>query len=409
MAKILLLGSGRDVYREYLLASVAADHDVVLVQDGPVTWQRRHLTAAHHVAPDDPQAILRVARDESVDGVLTWMESWVESAAAVSTALRLPGHPVLSARASRDKHRMRQVWAAAGVPSARSILVTDEAQAGRAAAEIGYPVVVKPRALAASVGVTLARSPAELRRAYAVAAGAGLDRFENAVPGVLVEEYLDGPEISVESVVVRGGRVRPVAVTEKRTGLPPGFEELGHLVSGARRAEQLASVRRVVEAAHDALGLCEGTTHAELRLTDRGPRLVELAARLGGDLIPRLVGLATGIDLGAAAAAAALGEDPLLTATRRDSAGIVFRYPDRAGEVARLDPVPVLPGVVEAAWTAPVGTRVALPPDGFIGRLGYAIAVAGDDATCRERLDRAHAALVPVLAGQPELAGAGSR
>jgi biotin carboxylase len=366
MAKILLLGCGRDVYREYLLAGVAAEHDVVLVQATPPTWQRRYVTRAYRVDPGDLQELLRVARDESVDAVLTWREPWVEAAAAVSNALRLPGHPLLSARACRDKHRMRQVWAAAGVPSARSELVGDSARAQRAAAEIGYPVVVKPRALAAGVGVTLARDPAELVRAYVVAAGAGLDRLGDGFAGVLVEEYLDGPEVSVESVLTRGGRVHPVAVTRRRTGLPPGFAALGHLVSGAGQPEQLVEVRRTVEAAHAALGLCEGVTHAKVRLTARGPRLVELAARLAGNLVPRLVQLSTGVDLGRAAATVALGEAPVLRPTVRRSAGIVFGHPDR---------------------------------------LGHAVAVGPDDATCQAALDRAYAAMTPVLAGPARPAG----
>lgn len=387
MAKILILGSGRDVYREHLLASVSVEHDVVLAQAAVATWQSRHVTSLHRITPGDLPAVLQLARDESVDAVLTWTDSWIQTAAAASSALRLPGHPVPSARACRDKHRMRQVWAAAGVPSARSVLVTEETQACQAAAGIGYPVVVKPRVGAGGAGVSLARDPAELARAYAAAAAVG--HREHALAGVLVEEYLDGPQFSVEAVLVRSGRFHPVAVGTRRTGLP-GFAAASRLVSGAHQVEQLASVRRAVEAAHAALGLCEGATHAEVRLTERGPRMVGLNARLGGDLISRLVPLATGIDLGAAAVDAALGDQPRLTHTRRRSAGIVFRYPDTAGEAPR--PGLPLPDGVEAVWTAPEAA-------GTGGRLGHAIVVADCDATCQDRLDQAYAALTPAPVG----------
>jgi biotin carboxylase len=278
---------------------------------------------------------------------------------------------------------MRQVWAGAGVPSARSVLATDETTAHRAAADLGYPVVVKPRDLAGGAGVSLARNPAELARAYAAAAGAA---------GVLVEEYLDGPQISVESVLVRGGRIHPVAVGTRHTGPASGFATTRRLISGAHQAEQLAPVRRVVEAAHAALGLCEGVTHTEVRLTGRGPRLVGLNARLGDDLISRLVPLATGVDLGAAAVDAALGEQPRPLPTRRRSAGVVFRHPDPAG-AARPADLP-LPDGVETLWTAPDG------------RSGHAVVVADDDATCQDRLDQAYAALIPMPAHAPALAAA---
>ncbi|MCZ7418655.1 ATP-grasp domain-containing protein [Verrucosispora sp. WMMA2121] len=199
MPKILILGSGRDLDREHMLASVAAEHDVVLAQESPATWEIRYADSVHRIAADDLTSVLLLARKESVDAVLTWEEEWIETAAATTSTLRLPGHPVPSARACRDKHRLRQAWAAAGVPSAQSVLVTDEVQALRAAAELGYPVVVKPRSGTGGTGVRLVRSPADLARAYAGAAGAD---------GALVQEYLDGPQISVESVLVQQ---RPVA------------------------------------------------------------------------------------------------------------------------------------------------------------------------------------------------------
>ncbi|MFV2019284.1 ATP-grasp domain-containing protein [Micromonospora sp. LOL_023] len=389
MAKILILGSGCAAYREHLLASVAAEHHVVLAQEAPATWQNRHVSIVHRIAVGDLQAVLRLARDESVEAVLTWVESWIETAAAATSALRLPGHPLPSARACRDKHRMRQVWAAAGVPSARSFLVTDEAQACRAAADLGYPVVVKPRALVGGAGVRLAREPAELARAYATAARAD---------GALVEEYLNGPQISVESVLVRGGRLHIVAVGNRRAGTPPGLATASRLIP-VTQAEQLAPVRRAVDAAHAALGLCEGVTHAEVRLTARGPRLVGLNAQLGGDLIPRLVALATGVNLAAAAVDAALGEQPRLLHTRRRSAGIVFRYSDAASEALPANPPLPLPDGVELLWTTP-DARATGPG----GRLGHAVVVADDDATCQDRLEKAYAALLqdcgPVLLHQ---------
>lgn len=267
-----------------------------------------------------------------------------------------------------------------GVPSAQSIPVTDEVQAQRAAAELGYPVVVKPRSESGGVGVRLARDPAELDAAYAAAAG---------VSGVLVEEYLDGPQISVESVLVRGGRMQVVAAGSRQPG--PGLATAGRLITVPEQAEHLRPVQRAVDAAHAALGLCEGVTHTEVRLTAAGPRLVGLNARIGGDLISQLVPLATGVDLVTAAVDTALGRQPQLRHTRRRTAGIVFRYDDipPSGPSARP------PDGVVSLWTVPdvSATRSA-------GRPGHAIVVAEDQATCRDRMEKAYAALLPAPPGR---------
>ncbi|WBB92357.1 ATP-grasp domain-containing protein [Verrucosispora sp. WMMC514] len=381
MPKILILGSGRDLDREHKLASVAAEHDVVLAQESPATWEIRYADSVHRIAADDLTSVLLLARKESVDAVLTWEEDWIETAAATTSTLRLPGHPVPSARACRDKHRLRQAWAAAGVPSAQSVLVTDEVQALRAAAELGYPVVVKPRSGTGGTGVRLVRSPADLARAYAGAAGAD---------GALVQEYLDGPQISVESVLVHSGRLQVVAAGSRHAGPGPGLATASRLISVPQQAEHLASVRRAVDAAHAALGLCEGVTHTEVRLTADGPRLIGLNARLGGDLISRLVPLATGVDLVAAAVDTALGRQPRLRHMRRRTAGIIFRYGDTVEDTVPTSRPARLPDGVESLWTAPEA-----PTARFGGRIGHAIVVADDYTTCQVQLEKAYAALLP--------------
>ena len=131
------------------------------------------------------------------------------------------------------------------------------------------------------------------------------------IPGIsqaiLVEEYVTGPEISVDSVV-QGGRVTPVFVARKEIGFEPYFEETGHTVSAADPLLSDPRLRRVLEDVHAALGYADGCTHAELRLCAGGPTLIEVNARLGGDLIPYLGMRASGIDPGLAAAAVACGE-----------------------------------------------------------------------------------------------------
>lgn len=397
MGTLLVIGSGRDLYREYILQSASQRHTLLLLQESPVSWQQPYIADHARAVMADQASIIQAARTlcqrHGCDGILTYEEQSVELTAAIAAALDLPYHSLDVARRCRDKLVMRQTWEAADVPSARSRLVGSQAEAEAVAADIGYPVVLKPRAIAASVGVVRADSAADLGMAYRVASGATLDRYEHAAHGVLVEEYLEGPEISVESVVV-DGQVQILATTRKQVGFAPFFEEIGHVVSASEPLAAASQVADVVRQAHRALGVQLGATHAELRLTPAGPRMIELGARMGGDMIPYLVFCATGIDVAAAASAVAASERPELTPTRQMAAAIRFIYPDRDIRVrgVGLDPrADQLPWLDRVVWNARPGDERRLPPRGFIARLGFAIVTGADTAECQARLDQVEA------------------
>ncbi len=206
---------------------------------------------------------------------------------------------------------------------------------------------------------------------------------------VLVEEYLDGEEISVECVTHQG-ITTPVAVTRKEVGFAPYFEETGHSVDAADPL--LPQVGPIAQAAVAALGVTSGIQHVEMRLTASGPRIVEVNARIGGDLIGKLVLLATGIDLPRAAADLALGRRPALTPTRHQAAAIALLYPDTSGTVTARGIDPALAGadwVHQTSWILDVGDRVTLPPEGDVdvARVGLVVVTAADAGQAHERLD----------------------
>jgi biotin carboxylase len=391
MGPLLVIGSGYQPYREYLLAALARCGPLVLLQEGPLTWQEPYVTDFRQAAVLDSRAVLAAAhhmhREHGLEGVLTYDETAVELAALVAADFGLPHHSPASARLCRDKLASRHALAAAGVPSARSTLVGSLAEARAAATATGYPVVLKPRALAASMGVVLAKAESDLATAFNVAASTTHPLFHTA-SGVLLEEYLDGPEVSVESVVA-DGRVQPVALTYKEVGFSPYFEELGHTVSAADHLASAEAIYGVAVAAHAALNLTWGVTHTELRLTRNGPRIIEVNARLGGDLIPRLVELATGVSLPAAAAAVARGQRPHLERSSSRAATIRFFYPAFDGRVSHLglDPAVGQPTWLDQlTWIARSGDELCLPPRGFVSRLGFAIVTDDSAAECQRRM-----------------------
>lgn len=391
MDTLLIVGSGSAAYREYVLRSLAAHYELVLLHDFPITWQKPYVKE-YICAPLTRHTLaISVARQLQkryrFAGVFTYSESFVELAAAIAQALQFPHTSVDSMRHCRDKALMRRAWQAAHVPSAVSHLVTSTAEAKAVAEEMGYPVVVKPRALSGSFGVIRVDSSARLVAAYAAAEQAHA-LFGSETTGVLVEEYLAGPEVSVESVV-SPGHIQCVAITRKQTGFAPYFEEIGHLVSPQEPLAEETEIRRVVEAAHRALGIERGVTHAELRLTSRGPRMIEIGARLAGDFIPELVLLATGIDIIQAGAELALGRFPILEPSRQLAAGVHFIYPLQDGKVLSLEAdlsITNLPGFARVNWLATPGDEVQLPPRNYLSRLAGIVVFGATCAECRNRV-----------------------
>ncbi|MGK5733729.1 ATP-grasp domain-containing protein [Streptomyces sp. URMC 124] len=397
MARLLMLGAGIEIYRRYILETLHGRGDeVVLIDTVPRPWTepfvRVSLQADLRDREEVREAVLPLHRQSPFDGVLTYDEAQVELTAYVAALLGLPGLSPGAAARCRDKRAMRDAFEAAGVPSARSVLVHDPDGAAAAAAGLGYPVVVKPRNLGGSIGVVRADDESALRAVFEVAAGAGFARIDPE-PGVLVEQYLDGPEFSVESVV-RDGEVRICGITDKEVGFAPYFEELGHVcrAPGTRPHDQ--QLIDTVIAAHQALGITVGATHSELRMTADGPRMIEVAARLGGDQIPYAHRLATGVDMVALTVAALTGEDADPEPIRAGVAGIRMLYPQHDGVVRTLRaPDPAAGARHEMAWHVEEGREVRLPPRGFLSRLGHVIATAPDEKELHARLDAAVASL----------------
>ncbi|KPI02889.1 hypothetical protein OK074_5039 [Actinobacteria bacterium OK074] len=391
-------------FRGYCLEQVAAAYDVVLISPSAPSWERMFIVDHESADPADPQQLIAagraLARRHPIAGVLTWTEWHLVPTALLTEAL---GHSTVTAqtmRACRDKAAARRRFAQAGVPSARSIAVASPDEAADAADTIGYPVVLKPSQQAASLGVIRVDARDQLDRAWPYTAHAANSDASPGRPGILVEEYLDGPEISVECVTHQGVTTA-VAVTRKSLG--PYFQETAHSVDASDPL--LPQAAPVAVQAVQALGITSGVQHVELRLTDRGPRIIEVNARIGGDLIGRLVHLATGIDLPRAAADTACGRTPDLRQTRHRAAAIKLLYPPASGRLTARHLTPAFaahtPWLHQIHWLHDLGEQITLPPQGdmFTARAGFFIVTARDTAQAAHRVqlvtDEIHLAISP--------------
>jgi biotin carboxylase len=400
--RLLVIGTGLRRYREYLLASIAPRYRVHLIIGHEADWEQEYVEGWSVVdfsdTIDGEEMILaakQAAAQEPFQGVLTWDEARVLQAAKVAQTLQLPGGDPEMVLRCRDKYLTRTALAAAGVPQPRSVMVSALDQALSVAADIGYPVVLKPRAMAASLGVVKVEDPAQLAAYFSFAK-------DTTVPGawrydlVLVEEYLTGEEISVDAAV-QHGRTLPLFLARKQVDYPPYFEEVGHVVNAADPLLSDPRLLRILQDTHDALAFTDGVTHTEFKLTPDGPKVVEVNARLGGDMIPYLGQCATGIEPGAVAAAVSCGVRPELGASRSRIGAVRFFYvaePDTTIEEVGFVGL-AHPALDSTAVLVASGDVVSPPPGGTtFGRVGYATAVAGTEAECLAALDAAERALV---------------
>jgi len=353
---------------------------------------------AHPVDTQDGAGAIDVARHERVAGVMTLCTDYpVRTVAAVAEALRLPGFDPATALRATHKGRMREAFARTGAPSMGYALVRGEEQMRNAVTAIGIPCIVKPIASSGSRGVY------KLNRLEDAAAA-----FEHAsaVDGpdaeLILEEFVDGPEVSVE-VVSHGGRQHVVAITDKRTTEDPHWVEIGH-VQSSRLDERTR--RHVVDAAIsglEALGIHDSAAHVEIRIGSNGPRLIEIGARLGGDYISTVLArLSTGVNMVEAAICLALGRSPNVVPTAHRGAAIAYLTPAPGivRSIEGLEAARAVPGVEEVQLEVRAGDRVT-DLRSSLDRVGHVIA-SGPDAPSADAAVLRAAALVDVRTSRSE-------
>ncbi|MGA6166324.1 ATP-grasp domain-containing protein [Amycolatopsis magusensis] len=226
----------------------------------------------------------------------------LDAVARINDLFGLPGTSYEVSRLLRNKFRMRQRLAEAGASTVIGArLLEDRQSLFEFGAEFGYPFVVKPTDAAASLGVFRVATPSDVDdvwRSLEALRGNGPARGCGGlftVTEVVMEEYADGPEFSVESFSF-GGRHVVLSVTEKSTS-DGHFAELGHTVPA--RIDRFRE-NRIVGATQeflDTIGLTDGPSHTEIKFGRRGPVVIESHNRIGGDRIHDLVEAVYGIDL----------------------------------------------------------------------------------------------------------------
>ena len=396
--RVLLLVPAR-TYRaaDFILAAERMRLDLVVASDGALPLGRAVIPARSADLDASVRRILALAG--SVDAVVAADTPMLVLAATVAAAMGLPHNPVDAVRAALDKAAQRQRWAAAGVPQPSFRLVPAGDGVRQAAEAIGFPCVVKAVSLSASQGVLRADDPTAAVEAARRIRQILDDAERPADEPLLIEEYLPGPELSIDGVLTAGD-LTVTAVFDK-PGMPDGptFEET-LLVSPSRLAERTlaAAVRTAADAAR-SLGLSTGPVHAELRICDRGPAMLELAPRSIGGLCSRALRFAGGVSLEEIVLANALGRPIPGGGGPAAPCGIYMPPVPRPGILRAVEgkaDALAVSGVTGLTITIPPGQRVRPLPDGD-RYLGFVYAEADTPADVEEALTAAVARLRVVI------------
>ncbi len=270
------------------------------------------------------ETMLKIARDEHVDGVIhPCSEVSMAVMGRINDELGLSGISREQAICATNKHLMRKAFEKGNAPSPNSILAQDAEDAwSRLQNEFDTDAILKPSRNSGSRGIAkVSRNmdKGDFIRAYDEALSESRDH------SVLIEQFIEGPEFSIEMIVWQGD-IHVLTVTDKKTTGAPHFVELGHNQPSCFSATDVETLKAAAVAGVRALGVNNCACHAEAKLMNGKAYLMEVGARLGGDFIStELTHLSTGIDMVAAAIDVALGVEPDLSA-KEEPKGVCIRY-----------------------------------------------------------------------------------
>ena len=336
----------------------------------------------------DVPKVIEAAERHQVDGVITVASDMpMRSVAAVAKKMGLVGISEDAALKATNKSAMRRAFEQNGVASPLSFTVSNLEQFREAAAKISGPYIVKPADNSGSRGIYLVKDRQEGEEAY---------RYSHQYSrggDVMVEEFMVGPEVSVELLAVEG-KHHVLQVTDKMTSGAPHFVEIGHSQPSRLPVADVEAIKSLAIQAAKAVGIENGPGHAEIILTKNGPKMVEIGARMGGGCITtHLVPLSTGINMTQATIETALGQIPHLEQTETKGSAILFLLPPngRITEISGVEEAKAVPGVHTVEIQCKVGQLTGQLESGA-SRIGYVIAQAQTPEqaveVCREAMDK---------------------
>ncbi|MCI9613782.1 MAG: ATP-grasp domain-containing protein [Dorea sp.] len=333
------------------------------------------------VSTIDEKGVLEAAKEFRAEGIITLCTDMpVRALAYVCEEMGLVGLDYESAIRSTDKGAMIRAFEKNDVEHPGYMVVSEaedyrNGHTGKIITQIEeklkYPLITKPTDNSGSRGIMLVENREQL--SYAIQYSSMNGRNGD----IIIEEYMRGPEVSVEMIVM-DGIAHVIQITDKLTSGPPHFVELGHSEPSGLPYHVKEKIADLAGRAARAVGIKNGTAHAEVILTDDGPKMVEIGARMGGDCITtHLVPFSTGINMTKEMIKIALGERPDIERKFDKGSAIRFIRPmtGRVISISGVDEAGAVPGVKAARVQCTSGQELKELENGT-GRIGYVIAQA---------------------------------
>lgn len=393
--------------KAFMHAAYGLDIEVTVATEQASTMAGAHPTALLTLDFSDPDRAaadaVAFARANPIHAVVSVDDEATIAAAAIAESLGLPRNSIDAIRDTRDKHRMRECFASADVPSPRYTLVSLDEEPSAVADRVAYPCVAKPLTLSSSRGVIRADNATELvvaiQRITTI-----LHRIEQDSPGqnrreILIEDFIPGREVALEGLL-SDGELQVLALFDKPDPLDgPYFTETIYVTPSRLSADVQRQIVDCTDKAARALGLRHGPIHAELRINDDGPWLVEVAGRSIGGYCSRTLRFGDGVSLEELILRHAMGMD-ISTLKRQEGASGVMMIPTpRAGEfkgVKGLDRARAVADIDDVVISAHPSRYVEpLPDSGFY--LGFIFARAETPQRVEAALRHAHRELEIII------------
>ncbi len=329
------------------------------------------------ISTTDISAIVKVAKSYQIDGIITLATDMpMRSVAAVAKEMGLVGIDEITALKATNKIEMRKALQEKGVPIPEFYKVSSEEEYKEVVSRFRCPFIVKPADSSGSRGIFEVKDIADqklIEKAYKYAIS------YSTVGDVVVEEYMSGPEVSVETLSI-DGVCHVIQITDKLTTGAPHYVELGHSQPTRHGNEVADQISKIAIAANKAIGIKNGPSHTEIIVTSEGPKIVEIGARLGGDNITtHLVPFSTGVNMVECCIKIALGEQPDIK--QKWKRGSAIRYlPQHTGIIkciTGLKEARLVKGIQQISIIHGVGEKVT-EINSSAARIGFVIAQAED-------------------------------
>ena len=342
---------------------------------------RNDVDAFEVVGGQDYEGTCAVVEKHGIDAIVTAAtDKPLVMMARIAEKYGFPFFSVATAQWSTDKFQMKQRFMEGGVPCAKGRLVKSAAEVE----DFEYPVIVKPRDNSGSRGVKLCRNKEELEQSMTEALE------YSKLDSVLVEEFIEGPEYSIEGLHY-DGKSEVIQFTEKKTTEFPYNVELGHIQPANISEENKHKIREIVAKIGKTLKFENCPSHTELKINERGIFVIETSPRLGGDYITStLTPLSTGVNVEDELLRIALGEKISPTPQSVQYSGVRF-FAFEVGNIIKHNPdtnfVKTWPHVVDFSFNLKGGDSVNQITSS-LNRYGHLTLIAGNRASIEDAFEK---------------------